>query len=251
MKQALRTIFVALLVTCGWVPLAHAQYVDRDDSARFEDEFDENDFMIIGRARMVAVPGFMLDIGFDRHENHWSEGQTNLSYGGEFSWRRMNEFEYSFAVDYADLSMPDGFWLESGDPAAEADWTEVDLQILSVVFSIYWIWDVEPWFTPFLGGGIGPAFLLGDYTKYNPSTGSQCRSDLSAGEEEPASCFAADGDIDDAQFDNPQPEDLPPILPIINVTGGLRFNLGKYAVLKLELGIHSYPYVGMGLGAQF
>jgi hypothetical protein len=245
------TLIAALLSCVVFAPSASAQYVDRDDSARFDDEFDENDFMIIARSRAVVIPGFLLDAGFDRHKNHWSDGQQNWSFGGEFSWRRMDEFEYSLGVDYADMSMSDGFWLESGDPGDQADWTELDLQVLSVVFSIYWIWDVEPWFTPFVGGGIGPAFLLGDYTKYNPSAGSQCRGALAGGDEAPASCFNADGTINESTFDAPQPEDLPPILPIINITGGLRFNLGEYAVLKLETGFYSYLYVGAGIGAQF
>jgi hypothetical protein len=243
--------FAALLSLVIVVPTASAQYVDRDDSARFDDEFDENDFMIVARSRAVVVPGFLLDIGFDRRQSHWSDGQQNYSFGGEFSWRRMDQFEYSLGVDYADLSMADGFWLESGDAADEADWTTVDLQVLSVVFSIYWIWDVEPWFTPFVGGGIGPAFLLGDYTKRNPSAGSQCRAGLASGDETPDACFNADGSINEGQFDAPQPEDLPPVLPIINITGGVRFNIGDYAVLKLETGFYSYFYAGAGVGVQF
>jgi len=64
----------ALLLTIGilaFPTLAFAQYVDRDDNVRFEEEFDDDAFMITARARAIDVPGFIVGAWFDQHANHW------------------------------------------------------------------------------------------------------------------------------------------------------------------------------------
>src|SRR5690554_64209 len=135
---------------------ASAQYVDRDDNVRFAEEFKTDEYMVLFRTRAVAVPGFLLGLWFDEHATHWNDGQRNLSYGAEFVWRKGKEYEFSVAADYADLTMTESFWREKDKAARASEWTTVDMQVLSLVFSAYWFWDVQDWFAPFVGGGIGP-----------------------------------------------------------------------------------------------
>ena len=230
---------------------AAAQYVDRDDSVRFASEFDETEVMFVARTRAITIPDAALDLFFDRHTGFWDDG-ANLAYGGEFTWRKKDEYEIGFAVEWADLSMPAGFWLDDEGQPDEAEWTEVDLQMLSFVVSTYWFWDVEPWFSPYVGGGIGPAFLLGNYTKYKPRPGTDCSAQVNTGDFDADACLGAGGEPDlDAEFQPADEEDLPPVFAIVNLTGGLRFNLGEHVVLKLEAGLYTYLYAGAGLGVQF
>ncbi len=256
--MAQRTWSVVLMVVVGamlwWPATAMAQRGDVSDNVRFEEELNPNEFMITARMRAVTVPNFILGIFWDEHSSHWSEGQRNLSYGGEFVWRRGADFELGVAVDYADLSMPQAFWLDSGESAQSADWTEVDMQILSVVFSAYWFWDVQPWFTPFLGGGIGPGFILGEIVRYQPDRNSACYGNLGGAQFAPPECFRPDGqpDEDAINFDSPDVEDrVPPVVPMVNLTAGTRFNLGDHFVFKLEAGLYTYLYAGAAIGAQF
>lgn len=244
-----QSVFLLALLGLLTPATSFAQYVDRDDPARFESELDKDDFMMVGRFRAVHLPGFMLDLFFDEHANTWQDDQTNFAYGAEFSWRRKRDFEIGFAIDYANLSMPSQFWLASGDPPEDGDWTTVDAQLLSVVISSYWFWNPQPWLSPYIGGGIGPGVMLGDVLKYNPKPGSPCRQPGVLG---PPECYTLDNQPDlEANFDPPVEEDIPPVIPVINVVGGLRFNIQKHAVLKLEVGFQNYAFGGIALGGQW
>ena len=243
--------FAILLALIGvsYSPNAHAQYVDKDDLARFDSELDRDSFMATARFRAVMVPPFLLGLAFDEHANNWQDGTTNFAYGVEFSWRRNQDFEIGLAIDYADLSMPGQFWLASDDPPEDADWTTVDIGLLSLVLSSYWFWDVNEWFSPYLGGGIGPALVIGEVNKYNPRPGTPCRT---AGTYNPPGCVGENGEPDlDAYFDPAEKENIPPVLPVLNLTLGARFNISKHGVLKLEFGFQNYLFAGIAAGGQW
>lgn len=244
-------LLAILLITVA-PRVATAQYVDRDDSARFEEEFDDEEFMIAGRFRAILIPGFALSWFLDEHENMWTKGQTNFSWGGEAIWRRANEYEIGVAVDYADLSMPDGWWLDRGEPVDEADWTMVDLKLLSVTFVSRWFWRPQPWLSPYLGVSVGPGFVLGEVLKRNPAPGSDCRAALEGGTFDPDECRDDGGDIDLDDFEAAEREDtIPPVLPVLGAVAGLRFNVADYVAIKVEAGFQDYFFLGTGLGVQW
>jgi len=41
------------------------------------------------------------------------------------------------------------------------------------------------------------------------------------------------------------------VLPVINLSAGLRFNIARYGVLKLEVGFQDYFYSGAAVGVQW
>lgn len=250
MKRLLALMVVLATLTPS---LATAQYVDRDDSARFEEEFDDEEFSVAFRFRGIIVPGFILNWFLEEHENHWTKGQKNFAYGGEAIWRRAGEYEIGVAVDWADLSMPAGWWQDLNEPRDEADWTEVDLKLLSVVFISRWFWKVQPWLHPYLGVSIGPGIVFGEVLKYNPSAGTACRAELEGGTFPPEACLDENGDpLLESAFDAPEPEDtIPPIVPVLGFVGGLRFNFLDYGLFKLEVGFQDYFFLGAGLGVQW
>jgi hypothetical protein len=244
---------ILLLVALLMPSIATAQYVDRDDSARFDDEFDRDEFAVNGRFRMVGLPSFIWNFWYEEHANHWTNGQQNYSYGGEFTWRRRGDFEIGVAFDYANLRMTPAFWLEKDEATLDQDWTEFDIRFMSLVFYTQWFWDVQPWFAPFVGVGVGPGLILGDFTESSPSAGSACRAAAGQGSFADQSCFDSNGDPDlDGDFDPPRANnDIPPILPVLQLGGGVRFNIAKYGLLKLELGFQNYLYAGVGGGVQW
>jgi opacity protein-like surface antigen len=258
MRFRLATVAALILATTLTASNASAQYIDRDDNVRFAEEFKTDEFMILLRTRAVTIPGFVMGLWFDEHARHWSNGQRNLSYGGEFVWRKGKEYEFSVGLDYADLTMPEAFWREKDKGARASEWTTIDLKVFSMVFSAYWFWDVTQWFAPFVGGGIGPGFIMGDITKAKPRRDTACYSQLDqmSGSlpdvlASPA-CFNASGEVDPNAFEPPVVENrVPPVVPILNATVGTRFNLGRHGVLKLETGFYTYFYAGMSIGAQW
>ena len=251
MKKLLALTFaLAVFVPFG----ASAQYVDRDDSARFEEDFDDDEFVIAARSRAIIVPGFALNWFLEEHENHWSKGQKNFAFGGEAMWRRAGEYEIGVAVDWANLSMPAGWWQDRNEPRNEADWTEVDLKLVSVVFISRWFWDVQEWLSPFVGVSIGPGIVLGAVTKYNPAAGSDCRAALNADVFPPDdACLDEDGNPQlQTDFEPGERETaIPPIVPVLGVTGGLRFNFATHGLFKIEVGFQDYFFAGLGLGVQW
>lgn len=254
MAARLPLIFIAASIL--FLPsVAAAQHGDLSDDVRFQAELNPNEFMVTGHTRMINIPDFAIGLFFDEHSSTWVEEQRNFSVGGEFVWRRGNDFELGVGIDRADLSMPDAFWNEDGDPAEEAEWSEVDLQVTSVVFSAYWFWDVTTWLTPYLGGGIGPGFLSQNITRYQARPETECEQALGDGRasEPPEECFDGDEPADDQlNVDDPITEhSIPPIVPMVNLTTGLRFNIGSHGVFKIESGIYPYLFAGMGLGAQW
>ncbi len=254
--MAARLTFVPALVLLLFIPsLATAQHGDITDELRFQSELNPNEFMVTAHARAITIPSFALGLFFDEHSSTWSDGQRNFSMGGEFVWRRGNDFELGVAFDRADLTMPDAFWNEDGDPPEEAEWTEMQMHISSVVFSAYWFWDVTTWMTPFIGGGIGPGFISDNITRYSARPGSECEQALLDGHasEPPPECFEDGGLAEDQMnVDEPNTEhSIPPVIPMVNLSTGLRFNVGSKGVFKLESGVYPYLFTGMGLGMQW
>lgn len=251
-----RLSFCLLVAALLIAPLsAWAEPEDPIAGVEFTDDLRTNEFMITARARAITVPGFLLGAFLDQHGSHWAEGHSNMSYGAEFVWRRGDDFELGFAVDHADLSMPGAFWLEKNKDPQKADWTVVDLQLLSVVFSAYWFWNIQPWFAPYVGGGIGPGFMMGNVTYYQPDRSHLCYTDLGRDPAfAPPGCFLPNGDPDPEaiNLDTPEIEDrIPSVIPILNLTAGARFTIADHLVLKLEAGFYDYFFAGAAIGAQW
>ena len=209
------------------------------------------------RVRAIHVPSFVLDTWFDQHANTWDEG-ANMSYGAEIAWRNLaSGYQLGLAVDWADLSMQGAFWKEEGEPDSAAKYTEVDMQVLSLTLSSAWYFDVLPWFSPYVGAGIGAGLVLGDIVKFRARQGSACRQQVSQnpdGTLRPPDCFDADGNPreDQINFDDPEnEEDFLPVLPMVQAMAGARFNIEHYGVLKVELGIHDYVYAALSFGVQW
>ncbi len=215
-----------------------------------------NEYMVTAHARAAFAPKFLLDLWFEEHANTWSNDQRNWAYGGQFTWRLRGDYELGVAIDWANLSMPAQFWKQESEEVDEADFTTIDLQMLSAVFTTYWYWDPAEWLSPYLGVGIGAGYLAGEgINDYKPVEGSACDVDRGKGESfTPEACYGADGELDPAQVDvsSRRPADrIPPVVPVLHVAGGLRFNIYKYGVLKLEVGVNNYTYVGLSLGGQW
>ncbi len=227
-----------------------------DDSIQLEELEREDEYQIVGRVRAIGVPNVALDAMYDHHSASWRNGDPSLAYGFEFLWRKINAFELSAAVEYADLGMPGTYWKRSDAAAIGSDWVDFNLSMISVVFSGYWYWDAQDWLSPYLGGGLGVGYLLGEATTYNPQPGSACERALreGGGGAYPPSACRLEGTSPDAseQLTVGRPEDdVWPIAPVVNLTMGLRFNIRDYGVIKLEGGIYDYWFVGLSGGGQW
>lgn len=248
-----RILMLSVVLLLLFVAPASAQYVDRNDDIRFDTPV-KNQFYLAPRIRAILIPSWILGAWYEEHATHWDD-RANLAYGMEFVWRKVGAYEIGAAVEYADLSMPSGFWLEKGDSPEQADYTEIDLKLVSLVASGYWYWDVQPWLSPYVGGGLGLGIVLGDITRYDPVPGTSCERALGGSNPfAPDACFGPDGKPDPSAIDlaNKKIEDrVPSIVPVLNLTGGLRFNIHEHFIAKMEVGFYNYLFAGLSLGAQW
>ncbi len=252
---AARSIVIGLLAT-ALLALAASPAAAQMGSSSFQSQMSSNEFMLTGHFRAIHIPDFALGLFYDEHGSTWDGDKQNFSYGGQFTWRRGSDFELGVGFDFADYSTPDAFWLDSGDdPQEDARWVESDLQAWSVIITAYWFWDVSSWLSPYVGGGIGPGFIVDNSQRYRPREGTACAEGLGQGQDfAPAACFDDQGNPDPGQIDLDNPttdSSAPPALPMVTLTSGVRFNLFNRGVLRLEAGIQPHLFAGAGVGVQW
>lgn len=249
-------MFAIVCVLCVVAMPTSDAFAQQSTVEPMEPELRRNEFMATAHARAIFAPKLLLDLWFEEHANTWSGDQRNISYGGHFTWRLKGDYELGVGIDWADLSMPAQYWKQNNEEIEDADFTTLDLKMLSVVFTTYWYWDPVEWLSPYVGVGIGAAYLAGSgIVDYQPVRGTACDTQRGTGEEfTPEACYGEDGEADPSQVDlsTARPaERMPPVVPVIHVAGGLRFNIYRYGVAKLEVGFNDYTYVGLSLGGQW
>ncbi|MDX9722131.1 MAG: hypothetical protein RBU37_15425 [Myxococcota bacterium] len=191
--------------------------------------------------RFIHLPGGILDSWFSKHAGTW-QGQANVSAGLEYVLRFVDVLDLQFGVFWTDLSMPGGYWLESGkDDWAAADYTEVGLSTLTGEVSVFGYWDFIDDLGLFFGGGVWFGALLGDISKSNvlescASEAQQNGGSLSACPHDPVA-FAE--------------QSLPPVIGFLTASIGLRAAFDEHVVVKLEGGFRGYFFGGLSVGAQF
>ena len=212
----------------------------------------------------VNIPNFVLDGFFSRHTGMWEGDAVNLSYGLNWSYSRPDAYEISAAVQQTSMATGDGYWLEKGDRVEEADWTTNDLSMLSVETQFHWLTGMSGDGRTQLayGFGLGVAKVSGQFKKYDLATGKCGDGGLSNIERLSTDaslldrCFTADGSpafvLD--EDDNPKvvvEDKIPPVVPILSASIGLRQEISENAVLGLDMGIRAPQGLFVGLSAGY
>lgn len=210
------------------------------------------------RFRLIGTPSFMMGWFFDPHSNHWSGDVQNMAFGGEFIIRDPGRQELVFSLDYANISMPDAFWLQRGDPIRKAEWTELNASVLNLDAGIRGVraFGDTGAFQLFYGAGLGLGIVFGNAYETQvdrqrcdpmPDRTSTDTSVLEPG----GACFDDNGDP--ILSGNRQKASwLWPVLPSLELVGGARYVIAEQYVVSLDLGFRSiYAFAGLGLGMQF
>lgn len=212
----------------------------------------------------IVTPAFMLDAFFDDHANHWSQGQTNWAFGGEFIIRRIEQFDLVFGVDYADIRTTNDWWRQSGDPIIDMDWSINNLKLLTFDVAINWLAKITDFWDFYYGVGLGLGFIIGDFVKQDFDD-EACLSDAGPngqpvnpftendGNLVRDNCEDADGNpILDRTAELEEEGNVPPLIPAITLTLGSRWIIDEQWALQLEAGFKNiYFYLGLELGFIF
>ena len=212
----------------------------------------------------VNIPNLVLDGFFSSHTGMWEGGAVNLSYGLNWSYSRPDAYEISAMVQQTSMATGDGYWLQKGDRVEQADWTTNNLSTLSVETQFHWLKGMSGDGRTQLayGFGLGVAKVSGKFTKYDLAT-ERCGGGLS--DEERLStdaalldkCFTPEGDpafvLDGGKPKFAVEDKIPPVLPVLSASIGLRQTLSENAVLGLDMGIRAPQglFVGVSAGYQW
>ena len=209
----------------------------------------------------VNIPNFVLDGFFSRHTGMWEGDAVNLSYGLNWSYSRPDAYEISAAVQQTSMATGDGYWLEKGDRVEEADWTTNDLSMLSVETQFHWLTGMSGDGRTQLayGFGLGVAKVSGEFKKYDLDVG-RCpgltnEERLSTDAALLDKCFTETGDpafvLDGGKPKFIAEDKIPPVVPILSASIGLRQEISENAVLGLDMGIRAPQGLFVGLSAGF
>ena len=203
------------------------------------------------RLRQVFVPKGLLELFVEKSAG----GASNTGFGVDLVRRRGN-LELQLGFEYEKIEVDEGVWIASGDNVAGGDEADYLLSADRAGESLAWF-TLEFTFlnhAPITdklafryGGGAGIGFVLGSLQKYdvqcvgatNDTVEPGCRPQQVNG----GSGIDADG--------VPADYDLPPVFPVVNAIIGLQIRPVPKAVINIETGIRTLPFVGVSAGYFF
>jgi hypothetical protein len=201
------------------------------------------------RIRRVFVPKGLLNLFVDRSAG----GASNTGFGVDFLRRRGNT-ELQLGFEYEKIEVGEGVWIASGDNVAAGDEADFLLSADRAGESLAWF-TLEFTFlnhAPITdkvafryGGGAGIGFVLGKLQKYDVI----CAAGSTNENPEPGCIPTQVGGT--GAGTGPNDYDLPPVFPVVNAIIGLQIRPVKKAVINLETGIRTLPFIGISGGYFF
>jgi len=183
------------------------------------------------RLRWVFMPTAVMNLFLDH-----STPMSSVGFGAQ-AIRRKGNFDIAFGLEYENVSPSNGYYVESGgNPALpeDNDFVTFDgLAVLGLDASFIWHAPIAKRVDFRYGAGIGIGFVFGDIYQADAScTGP----DLSAGS---PTCTHVMGL-------GPKSNDVPPVVPIVNVLLGTRIKVNDQINVNVEGGFRDVFYLGVG-----
>lgn len=212
------------------------------------------------RGYIHNVPSFALRTFLREFQPHWDDNLRFIG-GGEIVFRKNDRTDYIIGFDWADYRTRDGWWLDKGEPLASANWVENSMRTLTLSLEWNGIANLDKKKrTQIYGGvGLGAAFRLGDFTKYDVPEGCFARTaDISfihtmtpstMCPELPGSDVLLDGSPA-GEANSAHNEKIPRVLPSLILSLGFRYIIADVVSIGIEGGLKTAGFYG-GLEVGF
>ncbi len=210
------------------------------------------------RIRQVFVPDAILGLFLDRTGG----GASNTGFGVDFLRRRGNlELQLGFEIEK--IQPGEGVWINKGDnvsgsPGDQADYVlgaddaGKSLGWFTVEFTFLNHASINKYVAVRYGGGAGIGFITGGLQKYDVMCAPGATNDNPEPGCVPVGVTSPDGNQGTAtSITGPADYDLPPVFPVVNAIIGLQIRPTPKAVINLETGIRTLPFVGLSAGYYF
>jgi len=188
------------------------------------------------RLRNVRIPKGLIEIFVERAP----AGTSNVGFGAELS-RRKGAFEVSLGLEYDQISMEKGIWVDKGDklPQDDPDFVQFDgFSWYTAELSFMYHTEIIPQISVRYGGGAGIGVFAGDIRR----TDYQCTS---------AAFDSCNESTNPNDTNRNTPYDLPPVMIVINAVVGLQIRPTDEIFINIEGGIRTMPFFGMTAGYYF
>ena len=262
-----RLTLLALLATTSF---AHAQSAALDDSTkptRTTDPTAAPDTTVTAsdkvqygvdlRLRSVWIPQAMVDLFVQQSAG----GASNTGFGADFVRRRGNT-ELLFGFEYEHITPASGVWVEkkgptddprSADYILSPDEAQESLGWFSVEFTFVNNVPINKYVAFRYGGGAGLGIITGGLKRWDvecsgaamPGLGCTPPSVNSQGTATPVRDDGGGAEL------TPQEYSLPPVFPVVTGLVGFQFKPSPKAVINLEGGIRTIPFIGLSAGYLF
>ncbi len=212
-------------------------------SGDIEEELEPEDDSRWGfgpRVRYLFLPQSVLELFLDH-----ATSLSSFSIGGELSYR-LDTLDIVVSLDYSNGDAEDGLYLEKGDNAntveGAPDFTEFDgFGLLSVDITFLWHLALHDRVALRGGLGLGAGLVLGEiYQTDTVCVGIDDPSQL----DDPNACTKTPGT---RKVD----EDVPGVIPVVNLLLGLRFKVTPDLTVNVEGGFRNAFFFGVGGGYFF
>jgi hypothetical protein len=188
------------------------------------------------RLRYIFLPQSVLELFLDK-----ATSLNAVGIGGEVITRKGN-FDIVFGLEYDSLDAKDGYYQDKGDDPAECgadpdkcpDFRSFEsFAMISLDASFIWHTDITEKIQLRYGAGIGLGIVTGEMKV----TDTTCTPNATLDNLD-SSCNQVGVATDE--------EDVPPVVPILNVLVGARFMLADNIGFNVETGFRDVFYLGAG-----
>lgn len=211
------------------------------------------------RGRYLFVPDSILDtVLFNEGDTSGHPARPSIqawSSGVEYVIKK-NNTNGIFYVEYLGFLIDDGYWDDREDPAKDTDGSYLVSQGLGFVTLganyAYELHTNEKWLSFLFGTGLGLSIVTGEMIEWKPGPNATGDTSCSKGGGElgdPSNATALERYLAGCGDDGPIA--IPPVLPMVDINIGARFNFSDRANLRVELGLHDLIYFGLASGVVF
>lgn len=206
------------------------------------------------RLRRVFVPQGMLGLFLDRVPG----GASNNGVGIDFV-RRRGDLELQLGFEFEHVQPTEGVYINSGENVAVGDQADYilspeqagkDLGWFTIEFTFLNHAPISKYVAIRYGGGAGLGILTGGLQKYDVPCVGATNENPEPGCV-PQGVTSPSGQTGVAPAGAPNDYDLPPVFPVVNAIVGVQIRPAPKAVINIETGIRTIPFIGMSAGYFF
>lgn len=203
------------------------------------------------RIRQVFIPKGLLELFVEKSAG----GASNTGFGVDLIRRRGN-LELQLGFEFEHIEVAEGAWINKGDNVAggaeadyilSADRAGSQLGWFTVEFTFLNHAEISKNVAFRYGGGAGIGFITGELQKYDV----QCVGATNDTPEPGCTPVQISGGRGVDADGSPEPYDLPPVFPVVNAIIGVQIRPVPKAVINIETGIRTLPFVGISGGYFF